>query len=582
VRDRVEAIIQLPSGEWLEFTDPARVIVADSPAAVRPVLADVERLTRDLSMYAVGFVAYEAGLAFNFETHLPKPATPLAWFGLFETKNVCRLEALDGKGSYRLGALHPSIERSEFQKAFDIIKGHLAAGDTYQVNFTFKMVGEFGGEPRALFADLVEVQRGRHCGYIRIGDWAICSASPELFFELDGLLIQARPMKGTAPRGLTALEDRRRRDELQTSDKQRAENVMIVDMMRNDVGRIAEVGSVDVPQLFSVEQYPNVWQMTSRVTARTRASLPDIFAALHPSASVTGAPKVRTMAILSELERSPRGVYTGAIGYVPPDGNASFNVAIRTAVVDVAGGQVEFGIGSGIVWDSDASAEYDECLLKGSVIGQAAVRFELLETLRWTPSDGFFLLDRHLERLGEAAGYFDFVLDSEVVRAALNAAMKDATQPRRVRLLVHRDGSVRVENTLLGESKVAKVAIASEPIDPHSVWLYHKTTRRALYDTARSRASNYDDVILWNPTHEVTEATTANIVADVRGTLVTPPVSCGLLAGTFRAELLARGQIQEDVVTLDDLRSASRVWLINSVYEWRRAMVDFGSGSGSG
>ncbi|HEX7797326.1 MAG TPA: aminodeoxychorismate synthase component I [Vicinamibacterales bacterium] len=580
MRERVEAIIQLPSGEWLEFVDPATVVVAHSPSAVRPVLADVERLTRDLSLYAVGFVAYEAGLAFNLETHPPEAATPLAWFGLFETQNVRPLAALAGSASYRLGPLHPSIERNEFQRAFDAIKGHLAAGDTYQVNFTFKMAGEFGGEPRALFADLVEVQRSRHCGYIRIGDWAICSASPELFFELDGLSIQTRPMKGTAPRGLTALDDRRRRDELQASDKQRAENVMIVDMMRNDLGRIAEVGSVDVPQLFSVEQYPNVWQMTSEVTARTRASLPDIFAALHPSASVTGAPKVRTTAILSELERSPRGVYTGAIGYVPPDGNASFNVAIRTAVVDVAAGQVEFGIGSGIVWDSDAGAEYDECLLKGSVLGQAAVRFELLETLRWTPGDGYFLRDRHVERLREAAGYFDFALDPEVLQTALDAAMKDMTQPRRVRLLVQRDGSVRVEHTPLGDAKVAKVAIASEPIDPLSVWLYHKTTRRALYDTARSRVSNCDDVILWNPAHEVTEATTANIVADMRGTLVTPPVSCGLLAGTFRAELLERGEIQEQVVTLDDLRSASRLWLINSVYEWRTATVDFGSGSG--
>jgi para-aminobenzoate synthetase/4-amino-4-deoxychorismate lyase len=575
VHERVEAIIQLPSGEWLEFMDPARVVVADSPAAVRPVLADVERLTRDLSLYAVGFVAYEAGLAFNLETHPPDPATPLAWFGLFESQNVRPLAALAEKGSYRLGSLHPSIDRNEFKKAFDVIKGHLAAGDTYQVNFTFKMVGEFGGEPRALFADLVEAQRSRHCGYIRFGDWAICSASPELFFGLDGLSIQARPMKGTAPRGLTAFDDRQRRDELQRSDKQRAENVMIVDMMRNDVGRIADVGSVDVPKLFSVEQYPNVWQMTSQVTARTRAALPEIFAALHPSASVTGAPKVRTTAILSQLERSPRGVYTGAIGYVPPDGNASFNVAIRTAVVDVAAGRVEFGIGSGIVWDSDAGAEYDECLLKGSVLGQAAVRFELLETLRWTPGDGYFLRDRHLERLREAAGYFDFVLDPELVQAALDAAMKDVTQPRRVRLLVQRDGSVRVEHTVLTESKAAKVAIASEPIDPLSVWLYHKTTQRALYDTARSRASNYDDVILWNPTHEVTEATMANIVADMRGTLVTPPVSCGLLAGTFRAELLARGEIQERIVTLDDLRSASRLWLINSVYQWRTATVDF-------
>jgi para-aminobenzoate synthetase/4-amino-4-deoxychorismate lyase len=578
VRERVEAIIQLPSGEWLEFADPARVVVAELPSAVRPVLADVERLTRDLSLHAVGFVAYEAGLAFNLETRAPQPRTPLAWFGLFESKNVRPLGAPLQGGGYRLGPLYPSMEPRDFERAFDVIKGHLAEGDTYQVNFTFKMSAEFGGDPRALFADLVEAQRGRHCAYVRIGDWAICSASPELFFELDGLSVQARPMKGTAQRGLIAEDDRRRRDELRASAKQRAENVMIVDMMRNDLGRIAEVGSVEVPELFAVEQYPNVWQMTSLVTARTRASLDEIFAALHPSASVTGAPKVRTMAILRELEPSARGVYTGAIGYVPPDGNASFNVAIRTAVVNVAEGQVEFGIGSGIVWDSEAGAEYEECLLKGSVIGQAPVRFELLETLRWTPADGYFLRNRHLERLQEAAGYFDFSLDREVVEAALDGAMKNLTQAQRVRLLVGRTGRVRVEHTVLADSTALNVAVADEPIDPRSVWLYHKTTERGVYDTARARASAYDDVILWNPLHEVTEATTANIVVEMQGTLVTPPVTCGLLPGTFRATLLSRAEIQERVVTLDDLRSASRVWLINSVYEWRVATVDFGSG----
>lgn len=577
MRERVEALIQLSSDNWLEFGDPARVILAESPSAVRPVLADVERLTRDLSLHAVGFVTYEAGLAFNLAAHLQKQAIPLAWFGLFESKNVRTVAATVRDGDYWLGPLQPSLERKEFETAFDIVKRRLAAGDTYQVNFTFKMAGEFGGEPRALFADLVEAQRGRHSAYIRIGDWAICSASPELFFELDRLSIQTRPMKGTAPRGLTAEDDRRCRDELQASTKQRAENVMIVDMMRNDLGRIAEVGSVEVPELFSVEQYPNVWQMTSFVTARTRASLDDIFAALHPSASVTGAPKANTMRILTELEPAPRGVYTGAIGHVPPDGNAKFNVAIRTAIVDMAVGRVELGIGSGIVWDSDAGTEYDECLLKGSVLGQAAVDFELLETMRWVPTDGYFLRDRHLERLRDAADYFNFALDLARVRSALDAAAEGMTQAQRVRLLVGRDGTARVELTPLSQSSDLKVAVAAEPINPRSVWLYHKTSRRGDYETARSRTPGCDDVILWNRFGEVTEATTANIVVEMHGRRITPPVSCGLLAGTFRAELLARGAIQEGVVTLDDLRSAPRLWLINSVYEWRKATLNFGS-----
>jgi para-aminobenzoate synthetase/4-amino-4-deoxychorismate lyase len=571
---RVEAMIQNSSGEWLEFADPARIIVAESPAAVGPALAEVERLTRDLGLHAVGFVTYEAGLAFGLATHPHDDARPLAWFGLFESQGVRTVARPGREGGYRLGPLSPSITREQFEGAFNAIKGYLAAGDTYQVNFTFKMTGEFEGEPRALFADLIEAQRGRHCAFVRIGDWAICSASPELFFDLEGVTVRARPMKGTARRGLTPAEDRRQREELHESAKQRAENVMIVDMMRNDLGRIADVGSIEVPELFSVEQYPNVWQMTSLVTGRSLASLGEIFAAMHPSASVTGAPKVRTMAILSELEPAARGVYTGAIGHVPPDGNASFNVAIRTAVVDLAAGRVEFGIGSGIVWDSDAAAEYEECLLKGAVIGQTPVRFELLETLRWTPEHGYFLLERHLNRLRESAEYFGFAFNSDAAQAQLDAVVGPLSRARRVRLLMARDGSIRVEDMALVEQPAPlKVVVAHEPIDSAQVWLYHKTTHRAIYEQARAQASGYDEVILWNRARQITEATTANVVAEVGGTRVTPPVSCGLLAGTFREELLARGEIQEGALTIDDLRTASQVWLINSVHEWREASV---------
>jgi len=574
VRERVEALIQHPGGDWLEFSDPARVVIAESPSAVRSTLAEVERLTRDLGLHAVGFVSYEAGLAFDLATRPPNTATPLAWFGLFERKNVRTTTRPASQADYQLGPLGPTISREAFERAFLVIKERLAAGDTYQVNFTFKMVGAFEGDPRALFADLIEAQRGRHSVYIRIGDWAICSASPELFFELDGAGIRARPMKGTARRGLTVADDRRRRDELHESTKQRAENVMIVDMVRNDLGRIAEIASVEVPELFTVEQYPNVWQMTSLVTGRSLASLAEIFAAMHPSASVTGAPKARTMDILSELESEPRGIYCGAVGHVPPDGNASFNVAIRTAVVDISRRRVEFGIGSGVVWDSDVATEYEECLLKGSVIGQVPVRFELLETMRWTPEGGFFLCERHFDRLRESADYFDFVFNAETAFDALSAAMIGLAQPRRVRLLISGDGRARVEHApLVQQPTPLRVAIAGEPVDPQQIWLYHKTTRREVYENARAQSGRCDDVILWNREQEVTEATTANVVAEVQGRRITPPVRCGLLAGTFRAELLARAEVQERVLTLDDLRSASRLWLINSVHEWREATI---------
>jgi para-aminobenzoate synthetase/4-amino-4-deoxychorismate lyase len=381
-------------------------------------------------------------------------------------------------------------------------------------------------------------------------------------------------MKGTAARALTPGEDRRRRDDLCESAKQRAENVMIVDMVRNDLARVAEIGSVRVPELHTVERYPNIWQMTSLVACRSTASLDELFAALYPAASVTGAPKFRTMEILRTLERQPRGVYTGAIGHIAPDGNGSFNVAIRTAVIDEHTGEIEFGVGSGIVRDSDAASEYAACLLKGSVMGRRPQRFELLETIRWTPAEGFFLLDRHLERLHDSAEYFSFACDLNAVRKFLKDEAAGWRDPRRVRLLLDRDGSIRAEHSaLLPGQQPLRVVLASTPVDPADLWLFHKTTNRAVYEHARDEGRGFDEVILWNPQGQVTEASTANVVVEIDGRRVTPPVECGLLAGTYRAEMLKRSEISEQVVTVDDLRAAPRLWLINSVHGSREAVL---------
>jgi para-aminobenzoate synthetase/4-amino-4-deoxychorismate lyase len=440
------------------------------------------------------------------------------------------------------------------------------------VNFTFRTRGSFTGDAGGLFADLVEAQQGGCSAFLDLGSHAICSASPELFFALRGLDVAARPMKGTAKRGRTLAEDRQARDALRVSPKERAENVMIVDMVRNDLGRIADIGSVAVPELFTVERYPNVWQMTSLVTARSPASLEAIFAALHPSASVTGAPKVRTMEILTALEPAPRGVYAGAIGHVWPDGSARFSVAIRTAVVDRTRGMVDFGTGSGIVWDSEPGAEYDECLLKASILGARPPRFDLLETLKWRPDGGFLLLDRHLQRLRDSAEYFGVPCRLDAVRAALDEAVAGSVGPLRLRALLSKDGSVRVERQPFASSEQPlRVALAASPVDVRDVFLFHKTTHRLVYE--RARLEGFDDVILFNEARQVTESTTANVVVEVDGRRVTPPVECGLLAGTYRAELLATGALQESVVTVDALRAARRLWLINSVHEWREAVL---------
>jgi len=574
VSDRFTARVQIAPTEWLSFRDPALVLQADSADAVRRTLSDVEQLTRDRGLHAVGFVTYEAAAAFGLAVLPDEFGLPAAWFALYEPTEVVKSGTPLRDGSYTLGALAPSIDRAAFDDAFARIKEHLAAGDTYQVNYTFRTESTFAGDAAALFADLCASQRGQYSAFIDLGRFAICSASPELFFEFQGLDIVARPMKGTSKRGRTLQEDRERGAALAASAKERAENVMIVDMVRNDLGRIADVGSVDVAELFTVERYPNVWQMTSLVKARSAAPLDAVFAALHPSASVTGAPKVRTMELLASLEKGPRGVYTGAVGHVPPDGLARFNVAIRTALVDRLRGTLSFGIGSGIVWDSEAGAEYAECLLKGSVLGRQPVVFELLETLRWTAGRGYYLLEKHLDRLAGSAEYFDVPIRLADVRAALDRVVSAAAQDQRVRLLVAIDGTVRTEATpFVTAISPARVAIARQPIDASDVFLFHKTTNRDVYERARASAEAADEVLLWNARGEMTEATTANLVAEIDGVRLTPPVDCGLLAGTCRASMLESNEIQEGIVTRDDLQRATRLWLINSVQGVRQAVL---------
>ena len=581
---KIGALIQIAGGRWLEFGEPKTIVATDRRQNVRDVLREVERAA-ETGCYGVGFVTYEAAGAFGLSVspHGQPSDLPLIWFAIYEPPQVRERPSLViPSESYRLGSLSPSISRGQFDEAFARIKEHLAAGDSYQVNYTFRLEGSFEGHALALFADLVDAQGGAHSAFLNVDGYSICSASPELFFSKQGDVVTTRPMKGTTARGRTTSEDISQQAALRSSLKQQAENVMIVDMMRNDLGRVANLGSVAVTRLFDAEKYPNLWQMTSTVESRSTASLEALFEALHPSASVTGAPKVRTMQILSALESGPRGVYTGAIGYVRPGGDAHFNVGIRTAVVDHRAGRLSFGIGSGIVWDSVDRDEYDECLLKGSVLGRRPMAFDLLETMRWTEPQGVFLLKRHLERLEASAEYFGYPYEESEVHRALDEALtahqgsegEGPVPPLRIRLLLSRDGTVRVETRLLLPAKPRlHVSIASEPVDPGDRFLFHKTTNRTVYDRALAGADGSDEVILWNPHREITEASTANIIVDAGDALVTPPVSCGLLAGTFRAELLARGEIVERVVTVDQLREAARFWLVNSVREWQAARL---------
>ncbi len=555
------------------FAQPVDEVVATAADEVRPALSAVERAVEQ-GLHAAGFVCYEAaaGLDPAFTTHPSASGRlPLIYFGLFAERTLVAAPNAD-LGAYELDEWRPSVSKEEYEAAIERIRAYIAAGDTYQVNYTLRLHSRFRGDPLALYRDMGQGQESALCAYFDLGRHVLISASPELFFRLRDGRCTVRPMKGTRPRGRFAAEDQQRADDLQNSAKDRAENLMVTDMLRNDLGRISQVGSVAVPALWSVERYPTVWQLTSTVESQLKAgvSLPDIFAALFPCGSVTGAPKVRTMEIITELERAPRGIYTGCMGYVSPGPEACFNVAIRTAHLDRESGQLEFGVGGGIVWESSAAGEYAECLTKAEVLRtRPSPSFELLETMLYENGD-YFLLERHLDRLSQSASYWRFCYAEDRVRVQLQDAATAMEGRCRVRLLLARNGEVRVQHQALASLRRLRVALAAEAIDSADPLLYHKTTHRAMYDKQLAARPDCDDVVLYNERGELTECCIGNLVLERDGIRYTPPVESGLLAGTFRAELLARGELKERTLLVGDLAEADGLYMINSVRKWVR------------
>jgi para-aminobenzoate synthetase/4-amino-4-deoxychorismate lyase len=577
-------IIQNRNGgqpNWLFFLEPLFVVQTYRVDDIHAQLRLVERAVAD-GYFAAGFISYEAAPAFDpaFTVRLPS-ALPLLWFGIFRRKEDRRDLLAAGDPLFKVGQWRPSVSEREYKEAIKRIKRHIVEGDTYQVNYTFRLRARFQGNPFGLWRKLLLSQPEGYAAYVETDSFAICSASPELLFSLRGDELCTRPMKGTASRGRTLPEDRDMMVWLQNSEKNRAENLMIVDMMRNDLGKIAEVGSVEVSNLFAVERYPTVLQMTSTVRSTTSASLAEILGALFPGASVTGAPKIRTMEIIADLETAPRGVYCGAIGYLAPNREAQFNLAIRTVTIDRRNGRAEYGVGGGIVWDSKSGDEYAECLIKAHVLRVEPAQFELLESILWEPGEGYFLLEKHLERLCGAAEYFDYRLDLNEVRTRLSEiAGLFPPAPQKIRLRVARDGVILIDSDPLAPEpccKTWRVGLAASPVNPSDSFLYHKTTRREIYEAARATRPDCDDVLLWNPKGEITESTIANLVVRKEGADFTPPISVGLLPGTFRAHLLETGRIRERTITIAELKMAREIFLINSVRKWLR--VDLGARS---
>ena len=550
------------------YRRPEAVVTAHTLDDVQPALERIQRAVSE-GAHAAGFISYEAAPAFDpvLTVHAPS-RVPLLWMGIYNEVSHSRWQAPEQP--VEVGPWEPMISREAYERAIRAIRDYIAAGDTYQVNFSFPLRAPFHGDPLAWFYQLCAAQKGDYNAYVDAGIFKVLSASPELFFHTNEGQITVRPMKGTAPRGLDSPQDKRQAEALANSEKNRAENLMIVDLLRNDLGRVCRIGSVRTPTLFEVERYETVWQMTSSVTGRTDAGVPRILNALFPSGSITGAPKARTMEIIRELEAYPRGVYCGAMGWWAPSGEASFNVAIRTVTVDVEREEARYHVGGGIVWDSTPWGEYEECQTKTAFLNRYSPPFSLLESLRGDEA-GYFLYDLHLERMRQSAEYFGIEVNWTAVEKHLKeeaARFMASGTPHKVRLLVDQAGDCIVESSPLSEPAPVSLGLAVEPVDSKNVFLYHKTTRRDVYERAREQRPDCDDVLLWNERGELTESTMANVVLEMGGTCWTPPVDAGLLAGCFRQHLLNMGVIKERTLTKEDLMQADRVWLINSVRQW--------------
>lgn len=550
------------------FRDPVAEVVARRWEAVEAALQEAERWRRQ-GYWVAGWLAYEAGPGLDptLVTHEPTEF-PLVWLGIFRAPSAA-WEAVDGH--YAVGAWTAGVSPEEYRQKVAAIREYIRQGQTYQVNYTLRLSAAFSGDPRRWYLDLLRAQSGPYAAYVEAQGFAVVSASPELFFRLRGRSVVTRPMKGTAPRGFFDRDDWARRAALAASVKDRAENVMIADLLRNDLGKIARFGTVEAGPVFAIERYPTVWQMTSTVRAELDADKTwvDVFGALFPSGSITGAPKARTMAIIREVEPDPRGVYCGALGYVAPDGDATFNVAIRTATVDRRRAQVQFGTGGGITWDSEAGLEYQEAWTKAAFLATPGTDFQLLETFRWV--DGQLALKAyHLDRLRHAVEYFGWRWDADTVETALQEGTRGLAGAWAVRLRYFPDGRAVVEPRPLAPLSrgVQPVAFAEMPMPRADAWTYFKTTRRQRYEERHPEKSPFFDHLLYNAAGEVTEFTRGNLVVKLDGGWWTPALSSGLLPGTFRQWLLDQGAIRERVLTRDEVVRADQCWFINSVRGW--------------
>ena len=567
----------------LLFQKPRAIIKACDADAVDAALKQIEAAVQD-GYHAAGFFSYELGYVFaeKLRAVMPKGRKlPLLWFGVFdppqkfeEGETFKWLKDQSNEG-FSLNDFTADMDKESYKERFQKVKNHIKEGDLYQLNLTFKSRFEFEGDVAALYQNMRQQQPVRYGAMIQTGDFDILSASPELFLNLEKNKLTTSPMKGTVGRGRWAKEDIELKNWLTSDEKSRAENLMIVDLMRNDIGRISETGSIQVSDMFDVKTFPSLHQMTTDIHAELKSglSLSDFVKSIYPAGSITGAPKMRAQELIRELEMAPRGIYTGSIGYFKPEGekgfSAHFNVAIRT--ITLTGNKGDIGIGSGVVYDSDCVDEYDECFLKMKFLTEPQPDFHLFETLKWDGArQEYSLLSEHLERLEASAQRFGFVYVRQKIESTLKNTSKKSTLPLRIKLMLFKDGNLKieVENLSFQPEKVLRFTIAKNRVNSADHFLYHKTSQRDFFDAARAEYivdNRYDEVIFMNENGEATEGSYTNIFVEKNSILHTPPLACGLLPGTLRTQLIKSGKAIENKLNVDDLDGLNTVYLGNSV-----------------
>jgi para-aminobenzoate synthetase / 4-amino-4-deoxychorismate lyase len=581
----------------LLFRNPVDELTASSASDVSVVLDQIDRHVEE-GRYAAGLVSYECGGILQGDGAIPSwtdSSTPLIRIGIFraplvfdhssgkvhgDLPSLPAKDGIDDPGAAHIEGAEFQISEQEYADKFRRVQDYLAAGHSYQVNFTDRVAGRFSGSPMALYRGLVQSQPVPYAAFIDCGGYQILSLSPELFYRTENGTITVKPMKGTWQRGRTLKDDEEAAHSLLNDEKNRAEHVMIVDLLRNDVGKVSQMGTVQVKNFMQVERYRTIHQMTSTITGvlEMGQSPTQVFSSLFPSGSITGAPKRRTMQIIRELERTSRGVYTGAIGWFGPDGSCCFNVAIRT--LSMREQRFTVGVGGGITVYSNAREEYAECKLKAAFLRHPGGKFRLIETMRAEEAT-IALLDAHLERLQKSAAYFQIPFDELQVRNKIAERLEArAATPTRVRLTLDDCGGLDISVTPLDVVPWAgQILLSSSRTDAADIFLHHKTTHRVLYDTAfqNARKDGFDEVLFMNELGFVTEGAISNIVLRIGGTIVTPDEASGVLPGIFRQSLLAQlSGSQSRPISLADLRSAEQIWFCNALRGCRvvRNIVD--------